>query len=194
MEKATFKFSQRLLNRIYTTNTLKHISDALESLSQNHTFKEHANAIVADQHLSDGQKRTQLLYLIRSVDIPLLYDFLSDELTSSQFWLFTSDKVDYFDRFVQEFQNATESVKILHLSTAIDLNMTDLKNIADNFTESFGYKVMVNQETNPAIIGGVQVRLENVVFDYSVRSKFHQFQKAWLNSLGTLEETVGRTS
>jgi F0F1-type ATP synthase delta subunit len=192
MEKATYKFSQRLLNRIFTTNTLKHISDALESLSQNTTFKEHANAIVADQHLTDSQKRTQLLYLIRSIDIPLLYDFLSDELTSSQFWLFSSDKVDYFDRFVQEFQNATESIKILHLSTAIDLNMSDLKNIAEKYSESFGFKVIVNQETNNAIIGGAQVRLENVVFDCSLRSKFHQFQRAWLSSLGTIEDAVNR--
>jgi F0F1-type ATP synthase delta subunit len=192
MEKATYKFSQRLLNRIYTSNVLKHISNALETLSQNVTFKEHANAIVSDSNLTDAQKRTQLLYLIRSVDVPLLYDFLSDELTSSQYWLFTSDKIDYFDRFVQEFQNATESIKVIHIATAIDLNASDLQTIAESFSTTFGYKIIVDHETNTAIIGGVQVRLENLIFDYSLRTKFQQFQRHWLASLDSLENAVGR--
>lgn len=192
MEKATYKFSMRLLDRIYTTNVLKHVSDSLENISRNTTFKEHANAIVSDANLTDSQKRTQLLYLIRSVDVPLLYDFLSDELTSSQFWLFTSDKIDYFDRFVQEFQNATESVKVVHISTAIDLTSADLEKVALGFSSTFGYKIVVNHETNPAIIGGAQVRLENLVFDYSLRSRFREFQRHWLSSLDTIETAVGR--
>ncbi len=145
-----------------------------------------------DANLSDTQKRTQLLYLIRSVDEPLLYDFLSDELTSSQFWLFTSDRIDYFDRFVQEFQNATEAVKVIYLSTAVPLNATDLQLISENFSTSFGYKVMVEHEHNPALIGGVQARIENLIVDHSLRTKFQHFQRHWLKSLESIESAIGR--
>ena len=192
MEKATFKLSQRLLGRIYTTNVLKHISETLETLTQNTTFKEHANSIVTDSSLTDPQKRTQLLYLLRSVDAPLLYEFMSDELVANQFWLFHTDKLDYFDRFVQDFQRLTETISIINLVTVVPLAAPDLKSIAEDFTKTFGYKVIINHELNPALLGGVQLRIENLIFDYSLRSKFQQFQYHWLASLENLDQEIGR--
>ena len=190
MEKSTHLLAKRLLNRLDTSSALKATSENLELLTQNKTFKEHASAIVTDPHLSDSQKRTQLLYLLRSIDLPSLYDFFSDELEPNQLWLFHTDKIDYFDRFVQSFQRLTETVHLIQLATVIPLSATDLSTIAANFSKSFGYKVLIDHEVNPALIGGVQARLENLVFDYSLRSRFSQFQRQWLSSIHTLENTV----
>jgi F0F1-type ATP synthase delta subunit len=192
MEKATSKFSQLLIERIYTTNMLKHMSDTLESLSQNKAFKQHAQAIVTDTHLTNNQKRTQLLYLIRTFDSPLLYEFLSDEMTSSHYWLFHTDKIDYFERFVKEFQSAVESVVNVQLATSVPLTAVDLENISSSFSSMLGQHVVINHEVNKAIIGGVQLRLENLVFDYSLRTKFQQFQQQWLSSLEKIDAAVGR--
>jgi len=41
-------------------------------------------------------------------------------------------------------------------------------------------------------LGGLQIRLENLVFDYSLRTKFQQFQRHWLSSLDKIEAAVGR--
>lgn len=192
MEKATRKLSLQLLNGIYTTAILKQVSDALEDISQNTTFKQHASSIVTDENLTDNQKRTQLLYLIRGIEIPHLYEFFSDTLNKDQYWLFHSDKIDYFDKFVQDFQKSTEELKIVHLVSSISLVTSDLKGIAKSLKDNLGFKVLINHEVNRSIIGGVQVKIENYVFDYSLRHKFQQFQRQWLKSLNKVENAVGK--
>lgn len=188
--KGTDFFVKRLLDRISTTATLKAISDTLEELSQKKSFKQHANAIVEDETLTAGQKRTQILHLIKSVEVPLLFEFFSDELSDSTFWIFSNSRIDYFDKFVQEFQLATETIGIVHLTTAIALTSVELKKIQTDLSKSFGYKVIINYQLKPAIVGGAQVRVENLVFDYSLRSKFMQFQKEWLSQLEQTEKIV----
>lgn len=181
----------KLMQNIHTTAQLKDISDALEELTQNKAFKNHANDIITDQSLTDSQKKTQLLYLIRSIDIPTLADFFSDVLAGHTFWMFSSEKIDYFDKFVREFQMATEEIVVVYLITATKLMQSDFRTIAKDLGKSFGYKVVLNHQINPAIIGGAQVRVQNLVFDYSLRNKFNQFQRQWLHSLEQTDKMIG---
>jgi F0F1-type ATP synthase delta subunit len=181
----------QLLTNLQTTATVKQVSDALEELSQNKTFKRHANLIVSDHTLTDKQKQSQLLYLVQTIDVSALHDFLADTLVQGSTWLFSSDKVDYFDKFVQNFQLATESLQIVYLVTAIDLNKEILTKIAVDLSQSFGYKVIIDHEVNPAILGGAQVRIENMVYDHSLRRKFQQFQRQWLATFDQTEKKLG---
>lgn len=189
--KGSKDLAQQLIQNIYTTDTLKQISSALEKLSHNKGFKIHTNEIIGDDSLTDSQKKNQLLYVIKSIDIPVLYDFFTDQLADNSFWLFSSGQIDYFDKFVQEFQKATEDVKVVKLSTAVSLDSTDLKAIAGNLSKWFGYKVALHHEVNPAIMGGAQIQIENLVFDYSLRSKFRHFTKEWLRSITDTQRAIG---
>ena len=190
--KATDSLVSKLLDTIFTTSTLKEVSEVLEELSQDKRFKAHCNGIVSDYSLTDSQKKRQLSYLLKTIEIPVLHDFFSDQLGNDVLWLFASEKVDYFDKFVRQFQLATEEVEIIYLVTAIKLEGEELKNIAKDLTKSFGYKVILKHEVNPAIIGGAQIRVENMVFDYSLRTKFQQFQRTWIASLEKTGQLVGR--
>ncbi len=190
--KSTQVLVQQLFNKIYTTNALRHVSDTLEVLTQNTKFKEHTNAIISDTSLTSSQKKTQIIYIIKSIDSAILYDFFYNILDKNTFWIFSSGKIDYFDRFVQEFQMATEQIGVVFLTTAISLNNEELKLIAEDLSRSFGYKVVINPTVNPTILGGAQVRVENLIFDYSLRSKFHQFQRQWISSLTKTNKLIGR--
>lgn len=190
IEKGTHQIAEHLLNRIFTTTALKNVSQTLEALTQNQTFKQHASSIVSDAHLTDAQKRTQLLYLLRGQDHEVIYEFFCDELNPKHLWLFHAEKIDYFDHFVQIFQRLTETVRIIHLTTVVPLTMTDLRTIAADFSKSLGYQIIVDHEINTAILGGIQARLDNLVFDYSLRSRFREFEREWLHSLRTIETTA----
>lgn len=192
MKSATQTLVDKLFSQIYTAPSLREVSLTLEDLTQNKHFKNHANHIVNDATLSPTQKQTQLGYLIRSVENTLVYNFLSDELGADNLWLFDNEKIDYFDEFVQEFQQATENVKILQLTTAAKLSETQLKNIARDLTQEFTTKVILSYQINPSLIGGVQVKIDNYVFDFSLRTKFQQFQREWLASLDKNTKLVGR--
>lgn len=182
----------RLVETLYTTEALKLISSTLEELSQDRKFKLHADAIVSDESLTDSQKKRQLNYLIKTIEVPELQTFLSDEIEKDNWWLFSVDRIDYFDRFVQNFQIATEEIGVVYLTTSIPLSPTELKTIAKDLSKTFGYKVVLRHEVNKAIVGGAQVRVENLVFDYSLRTKFQHFQKTWLQSLNKTDKLIGR--
>lgn len=191
MREGINRLAQKLLGRIYTTETLKLISATLEDMAQNKSFKLHAHAIASDKTLSTAQKRTQLLYLIRSVEEPLLYDFFSDELNDEKLWLFVNDEIDYFDKFVQEFQLSTKDIAVLSLTTARDLEAKKIKAMVTDLSKVFGKKVMIKHEVNPAILGGAQVKFGNMIYDMSLRSKFQQFQHEWLTSIKQTEARLG---
>lgn len=190
--KSTEDLVTNLMNRLFTTKALKDVSATLEELSQNKSFKLHVESILSDQDLTDTQKRRQLSYVLKIVEDPVLQDFFDELLQKNNFWVFTSGKIDYFDKFTQQFQKATETIELVYLVTAIDLDPPTLKGIAQDLSQSFGYRVIIKHEVNKAILGGVQVRVENLVFDLSLRTKFQQFQKAWLHSLSSTEKTIGR--
>lgn len=190
--KSTEDLVNDLSSRLFTTKGVREISDILEELVSDKTFKRHTSAIVADTSLTDPQKRRQLSYVLKVIDNPVLIDFFDEVLAKKEFWVFSSGKVDYFDHFVQQFQMSTEELGLIYLVTAIELDPSDLKEIAIDLSKSFGYKVIIKHEVNPAILGGAQVRVENYVFDLSLRTKFQQFQRAWLLSLNKTTKMVGR--
>lgn len=192
MKKGVNQLAGKLLTQIHTAATLKRISDTLEELAQNKGFKEHASNIATDPNLTDSQKKTQLLYLIRSIEIPTLYTFFSEYIDQQNFWLFSGGRIDYFDRFVQEFQRLTESAEIVNLQTAIDLDPLTLEKIAKDLGDSFGIKVIINHQRAEHILGGVKLKIENVVYDYSLHTRFLQFQEAWIKTLQDTESLIGR--
>lgn len=190
--RSTDDLVEDLSSRVFTTKSLKEVSATLEELSHNKTFKLHVDGIVGDSSLTDTQKRRQLSYVLKVVEDPVLQEFFDDILSKNNLWLFTRGKIDYFDKFVQQFQMHTEQMELVYLVTAIDLEPNQLKAIARDLSKSFRNQVIIKHEVNSALIGGIQLRVENLVFDLSLRTKFQQFQRAWLHSLSQTEKQVGR--
>jgi F0F1-type ATP synthase delta subunit len=115
---------------------------------------------------------------------------LLDEIGEQQFWIFNAGKVDYFDKFVQAFQESIETAAIVNVLTAIPLNPADLEKSARYFSDMLGRKVVINHDVNPMILGGAIVKIENYVFDYSLRYKFRTFDSQWLSSLDKTTDVV----
>lgn len=185
------ELAENLLARINTSNQLRDVSIALETFSQSRSFKNNARDIAKDRRLTNALKKTQILYLFRDVEIPILYDFFSDLFAQKNYSLFNSSQFDYFDEFVQVFQKMTEKVTVVNFITAIDLKDSELEKIAKEFSVALGEQAIIHPQINEAIIGGAQVRVGNLVFDYSLRSKFQQFQRQWINRVDKTSELVG---
>ena len=190
--KALDTIVKSLLENMYTTRSLKEVSETLEELAEKASFRNHASAIVTDTNLKKEQKLTQLQYLIRGVEAPFLVDFFQKYITEDNIWLFSNDKLDYFDQFVQTFQMATEEMGVVTMTTAVPLNEDDLKLIAEDLSKSFGYKILIDHAVNPSLVGGTQLQIENLVYDFSLKTKFQQFEKQWLSSVAKTSKDTGR--
>jgi len=186
------KLSIELINSLYTASDLKRASLVLEALAQSPTFKKKALAIVNSQDLMPNLKKQQLISLLKDVNMPLVVNFFKKLINREDFWVFDSKQFDYFDQFVQYFQLKTEEVLIVNLVTQIDIKYEDQKRMSDDLTKNLKKKVLLHIQVNPKIIGGAQVRVGNLVFDYSLRSKFRQFQREWLKKFKITSDLTGR--
>ena len=185
------KLAQKLLDQINTTSELKKISVALEALSQSKNFKSHANDVVNDKKLTDSLKKTQIIDLFSDFEIPLLQTFFRELLEDKEFWLFDSDKFDYFDEFVQKFQLLTEKVMVINVVAAVEVLPIDLTKMAKDLSKALDKQVLIHLQVDPKIMGGAKIRVGNLIFDYSLRSKFSQFERQWISQLEKTSEMVG---
>ncbi len=191
-QTGTQSLVEKLLGHIHTTTALKDVSITLEDLVQDKHFKTHTANIVSDGSLNISQKKRQLGYVISGIENPIVNTFFSDLIGTGDGWLFENEKIDYLDEFVKQFQQNTENIKVLHLTTAKSLNAHQLRAISQDLTHEFGYKIVIDHQLNPSLLGGVQVKIDNYAFDYSLRTKFQQFQREWLASLEKTSKLVGR--
>ncbi len=191
MEKGVDKLAKQLLSQIYTTSELKKTSLALEELSHSSTFKAETRAIVANPKLADEAKATQLLKLFDEIDIPIIQSFFSGVFSEGEFWMFSSKQFDYFDEFVRAFQLATENVLVVSMVTAIELYPREQMVFAQELGKSLERQVVLDFKLNSGIIGGAQIRIGNLVFDYTLRSKFNQFERQWISRMAKTAAFVG---
>ena len=191
-ENGVDKLAADLLIQVHNTTELKKISVALETLSQSKNFKSHTRSIISDDKLTESVKKSQILELFKDLEIPLLYEFTQKVLDDKEFWLFDSEKFDYFDKFVQKFQLLTEKVTVVNLVAAVEVLPIDLTKMAQNLGDALGKQVIMHLQVDPKVMGGAKIRIGNLVFDYSIKSKFIQFQRQWISRLEKTSELVGR--
>ncbi len=182
----------KLLSYIHTSHELKQVSLALETIAIDRHFKNHADSIVNDSDLKDAQKKRQLLYLLGTIENSTIHNFFSDEVDSNNLWIFDLQKIDYLDEFIKKFQQATEKIITLHLTSAKDMTPQQIRTISKDLSHEFGTKIIIEHSINKNLIGGVVVKFDNYIFDYSIRSKFQQFQREWLSSLERTSKLTGR--
>ncbi len=182
--------AEGLITSLYTSRDLKRVSVLLESLSANERFKQHMYDVVTDDNLTPAQKSRELVTLISKVNLPEVKDFFTAMFRAHEFWLFDSRKFDHFDAFVKAFQFSADNIEIVYISTAISLDDSELRSIGKLFAALLKKHAVLSHVTNPAILGGAQVRLGHYVFDYSLKAKLDRFQKKWVDSLITTSDLL----
>lgn len=191
-KKGTEKLAAALLAQLYMADDLKQTSDLLSDISQDTRFKDHTTSIVTDPGLTDAQKVSQLSYVFRQFDNDVLYDYFMKLLKQKHMWVFGGKQVDYFDQFVQAFQKMTEDTELVELTVARALPENDRRKIATMLSEAFGVHVVLRFDVDERVIGGVSLRVENAVYDYTLRSKFQRFEREWISEIKDSDAAVGR--
>jgi ATP synthase F1 delta subunit len=176
------QLAEQLVSRIHTTSVLHHLSAVLESYAGDQSLKTHLNRIATDAFLSDHQKRNQLMEIIQAADNRVLNDFMADMVSRREYWLFSSGKFDYFDQFVRAVQYQVEKVISVQLITAVELKPNDVIKLANQFSQILENKAVLTVKVDHSILGGVQMRIENMVYDYSLQTRFRKFRSQWIRS------------
>ena len=176
----TAKLSRQLLAQVKTLPQFQQLSQALELLAANANLRDRLHHLASDVNLTDQERNQSLNQLISQIQIPLLRDYFLNMIAQGHWWIFQKEPLDYFDQFVSSFQRQSDEIKVVHVVLAIEI---DVAFLADFFTEMLKQQVMINYKVKPKIIGGIQIKIDNLVYDYSVRTKLRLFEKEWIKSL-----------
>ena len=185
--------AHKLIESLYTTESVKKVALTLENLSSNPAFKKHTYEIAVDENLSAGQKAHQLANFLTRVEIPELVNFLNQLFENGELWLFDSQAFDHFDEFSKNFQLAVDQATVVHLVTAIELPQSELKQLGVYFSQILNKHALLNHHVNSDMGGGAQVRIENLIFDYSLKARLKRFEKKWVDSLVSTSQLMSAT-
>ncbi len=82
------------------------------------------------------------------------------------------------DRITELLARAEEQV-VAEVKSAIELDKAMRDRLAEKLTEAIGKPVTLQVIVDPELIGGVVARVDDTVFDGSVRSRLRELREAW---------------
>jgi F-type H+-transporting ATPase subunit delta len=65
----------------------------------------------------------------------------------------------------------------VQVTSAIDLDSSTVQQIGDRIHEQTGQTVELSSKVDPEILGGIVLRVGNLILDASIRNRLNQFQK-----------------
>ena len=147
---------------------LDHLSKALKSDPGLEKFFE-------NPYLKTEQKRKflQSLYQERREEF---YETLLDFFTI----LFEKNRFGLIHEISAEFKRIADEAKgqgVAEIRSAAPLGEDHRSRIVRRLEEIAGYRIMVRQEVDPSLVGGVVVKIKNKIIDGSIKFKINHLKK-----------------
>jgi len=108
---------------------------------------------------------------------------LSPETTNMVQELLEKDKLSWIDGVTTEYQrlldqlHGIEGSQVADVTTAVSLDNQARLDLGKKLTEIMGKPVVINARVDPAILGGIVIRVGDKLIDGSVRSKLQTISK-----------------
>jgi F-type H+-transporting ATPase subunit delta len=131
-------------------------------------------SLLSDQHINGEEKSLNLKQRLGDVN-PLAIKLV--------LLLAAKGKLAVIDDIAEEYQalvdnyRGIEGTEIAEITTAIPLDNDYQLKIAQRITEIVGKPVMLRPKVDPAIIGGIIIRVGDKLIDGSIRSKLAALRK-----------------
>ncbi len=122
-------------------------------------------------YFSTEEKKSALKRAIEGAD-PLFMNFLEA--------LVERNRMPVIFRIRAEFEELWDKEKKLlpvQITSAVALDEKTIKSIGDRISERTGQKVELSSSVDPDLIGGIVLRVGNVILDASIQSRLNQLRK-----------------
>jgi ATP synthase F1 delta subunit len=123
-------------------------------------------------YFSTEEKKQALTRAIEGAD-PLFMNFLEA--------LVERNRMPVIFRIRSEFEELYDAEKKLlpvQITSAVALDEKTVQSIGDRISERTGQKVELSSSVDPDLIGGIVLRVGNVILDASIRNRLSQLRRA----------------
>ena len=171
MSKISSAYAQALYGIALEQGQLELYQDDLKSIQQ--ALKENENFYDLPK---EEQKRLLIADLTEKVPIDVLH-FLEVLVDNNRFSHLNAI-IDDFHYLVNDYFGIMEAV----VTSATDLKEQTVGQIAKALSKKFGKEVRVQTETDPSLISGYRVRIDDFVYDNSLKLHLKELKKKLLSA------------
>ena len=107
----------------------------------------------------------------------LLKKFLGFIITKRRFF--------YVEKILNDFLNICSNSRgeiQAELSAAKDLNESEINNIKNELSNTFGSNIKLNHTYDPSLIGGLIIKVGSIMIDTSIKNKLQQIEKKMIEA------------
>ena len=107
----------------------------------------------------------------------LLKKFLGFIITKRRFF--------YVEKILNDFLNICSNSRgeiQAELSVAKDLNESEINNIKNELSNTFGSNIKLNHTYDPSLIGGLIIKVGSIMIDTSIKNKLQQIEKKMIEA------------
>ena len=91
----------------------------------------------------------------------------------------------YIEKILKDFlticSNARGEIRA-ELSAAKNLNESEINNIKDELSNTFGSNIKLNHKYDPSLIGGLIIKVGSIMVDTSIKNKLQQIEKKMIEA------------
>ena len=114
---------------------------------------------------------------LRAAFNELLKKFLGFIITKRRFF--------YVEKILNDFLNICSNSRgeiQAELSAAKDLNESEINNIKNELSNTFGSNIKLNHTYDPSLIGGLIIKVGSIMVDTSIKNKLQQIEKKMIEA------------
>ena len=107
----------------------------------------------------------------------LLKKFLGFAISKRRFF--------YIEKILKDFLTICSNARgeiIAELSAAKNLNESEINNIKDELSNTFGSNIKLNHKYDPGLIGGLIIKVGSIMVDTSIKNKLQQIEKKMIEA------------
>jgi F-type H+-transporting ATPase subunit delta len=170
-ESIARRYAAALFGLAQKTGTVNTVDTDLTMVTDAYRTARQFRAILSDPNLAEGIKKTALNGVFKSRVSPTTLTFLNLLIDKRRVTLLPEIQQE-FDRLALEVQNVARATAI----TAVALKPAEVKSLTTSLEARTGKKIELVTEVDPAVLGGVLVRIGDNVIDGTVRGNLERLR------------------
>ncbi len=165
-EPVARRYARALFNAAKERNALARVSGDLEGIARLMREERRLGALLTAPRLDENEKKDLIRNLFHDVVHPLVEELFYLLLEKKRMKIL-SQIIEGFTEFLDEDRGVMRAEVI----TAIPLDEESEAEIRERLEKMTGMRIKIEKRINPAVIGGVAVRLRDRIIDGTVRRR-----------------------
>ncbi|MEN6304143.1 MAG: ATP synthase F1 subunit delta [Armatimonadia bacterium] len=171
-ETVTRRYVKALFEAAQATGQVAALAPYLTGLQDLWLSRDDLRATMLSPRLPVDKKRSVLMRLIGDGAPTLMQRFLGLLLDKRRIEVLAASGTIY-----DELQDEAAGVRHAHVVSAVPLSADQQQRLTETLSESLQAQIVVSSAVDPAVIGGLRVRVGDVLIDGTIRNRLEGLRK-----------------